>query len=133
MGMTDKEYEQFKTSIERLCKVIVHRFETKNPELGVQYFHEDLIDLRTKIQDHEALKFLNYKIEWLRQHSSIDDFYRHRLLENPTYCVLTPDGKIISVEEYMKTQDYNNKLSDNINDFLTDKKQKQLIDLFKKK
>lgn len=48
------------------------------------------------------------------------------------YRVITPDGKIISVEEYMKTDDYNERLEEQLEDFLTNKKQKELINLFKK-
>ena len=49
------------------------------------------------------------------------------------YKVLTPDGKTISIEEYMKTEDYNQKLEDAVNAFMTNKKEKQLTALFKKK
>ena len=48
------------------------------------------------------------------------------------YVVITPDGKEITVEEYMETDDYNSKLEQQINDFMTNKKQKELIELFKK-
>ena len=49
------------------------------------------------------------------------------------YKVITPEGKEITVEEYMKTDHYNQMLEGVINDFLTNKKQKELIALFKKK
>ena len=49
------------------------------------------------------------------------------------YIVITPDGSEISIEEYMETKDYNDRLEQTINDFLTDKKEKELIDLFKNK
>ena len=49
------------------------------------------------------------------------------------YSVNTPEGEIISVEEYMETEDYNNRLEQQIVDFLTNKKQKELIALFKNK
>jgi len=49
------------------------------------------------------------------------------------YKVISPDGTIISVEEYMKTDDYNDKLEQQINDFMTNKKEKELIELFEKK
>ena len=48
------------------------------------------------------------------------------------YKVITPNGETISVEEYMETEDYKSKLNNQINDFLTDKKQKELLELFKK-
>lgn len=49
-----------------------------------------------------------------------------------TYKVITPEGKEISVEEYMKTEHYNQLLEKGISEFLTDKKQKELISLFSK-
>jgi hypothetical protein len=54
-------------------------------------------------------------------------------MENKAYVVITPDGEQISVEEYMKTDDYNQKLEQNISDFITNKKEQELIDLFKNK
>lgn len=48
------------------------------------------------------------------------------------YVVITPEGKQISVEEYMETKDYNNKLEQQINDFMTNKREKELIKLFSK-
>jgi len=48
------------------------------------------------------------------------------------YVVITPEGKQISVEEYMETEDYNNRLEQQIDDFMTNKKQKELIKLFSK-
>jgi len=48
------------------------------------------------------------------------------------YVVITPEGKQISVEEYMETEDYNNRLEQQIDDFMTNKKQKKLIKLFSK-
>jgi len=48
------------------------------------------------------------------------------------YVVITPEGKQITIEEYMETEDYNNKLEQQINDFMTNKKEKELIELFKK-
>jgi Tol biopolymer transport system component len=49
------------------------------------------------------------------------------------YRVISPDGKIISVEEYMETDDYNDKLEQQINDFMTNKKEGELIELFEKR
>jgi hypothetical protein len=49
------------------------------------------------------------------------------------YKVISPNGEIISVEEYMKTDDYNDKLEQQINDFITNKKEKELIELIKKR
>lgn len=49
------------------------------------------------------------------------------------YKVITPEGKEISVDEYMKTDHYDNKLKQQIDDFLTDKKEMELLDLFKKR
>lgn len=46
------------------------------------------------------------------------------------YVVITPEGKQISVEEYMETKDYNNKLEQQISDFMTNKREKELIKLF---
>jgi len=54
-------------------------------------------------------------------------------MKNKEYIVITPDGDHISVEEYMKTSDYNQKLEQNISDFMTNKKEQELIDLFKNK
>lgn len=52
---------------------------------------------------------------------------------NNDYKVICPDGKIISVDEYMETDDHNNRLENGINSFLTNEKEQELIDLFKKK
>lgn len=49
------------------------------------------------------------------------------------YQVITPEGKTISVEEYMNTDDYNKKIEQQIDDFLTNKKEKELIALFSPK
>lgn len=46
------------------------------------------------------------------------------------YKVITPDGNIISVEEYMKTDDYHKKLGKQISSFITHKKEKELMELF---
>ena len=52
--------------------------------------------------------------------------------KSPTkaYKVITPDGNTISVEEYMKTEDYTNKLEGSIDDFMDNKTEKELIALF---
>jgi hypothetical protein len=49
------------------------------------------------------------------------------------YVVITPDGKTISVEEYMETEDYNSRLEKQIDSFMTNEKQKELIELFSQK
>jgi hypothetical protein len=49
------------------------------------------------------------------------------------YKVITPEGKEITVDEYMETQHYQDKLEQQINDFMTNKKEKELIARFKKK
>lgn len=48
------------------------------------------------------------------------------------YTVNTPYGEVISIDEYMKTDDYFKHQEKIIKNFLTNKKQKELIDLFKK-
>lgn len=52
--------------------------------------------------------------------------------DSKDYRVITPNGDIISVEEYMETDDYNNRLEKQIDDFMDNKKQKELINLFKR-
>jgi hypothetical protein len=49
------------------------------------------------------------------------------------YKVITPEGKEISVDEYMKTDHYRGKLKQRTNDFLTDKKEMELLELIKQK
>lgn len=49
-----------------------------------------------------------------------------------TYKVITPEGNEISVEEYMKTEHYNQLLEKRISEFITDKKENELISLLKK-
>jgi hypothetical protein len=46
------------------------------------------------------------------------------------YRVITPDGNVISVEEYMETGDYFSKLEQQVEDFMTNGKQKELNGLF---
>jgi hypothetical protein len=52
---------------------------------------------------------------------------------NKDYRVITPNGETITIEEYMETEDYDNRLTKQIEDFLTNEKEKELIELFKKK
>ena len=54
-------------------------------------------------------------------------------VSNKNYGVITPTQDIISIEEYMMSDDYNNRLEKGISDFMTNKKEKELIELFKKK
>ena len=49
------------------------------------------------------------------------------------YVVITPEGKEISVDEYMETDDYSFRLENQIDNFMTNKKEEELIELFKKK
>tara|TARA_R110000803_G_scaffold33297_4_gene72965 strand:- start:174 stop:596 length:423 start_codon:yes stop_codon:yes gene_type:complete len=51
---------------------------------------------------------------------------------NENYMVITPNGETITIEEYMETDDYDNRLKQQIDDFMTDKKEKELLELFKK-
>lgn len=61
---------------------------------------------------------------------------KKEISQNPLaweYRVMEPDGRIISVDEYMKSEHYNSKLREKINAFLTDEKEQELINLFKNK
>lgn len=49
------------------------------------------------------------------------------------YSVITPEGKIISVEEYMKTEDYDKRLRKVIDDYITPEKESELLELFQPK
>jgi len=49
------------------------------------------------------------------------------------YVVITPEGKEISVDEYMETDDYIFRLENQLDNFMTNKKEEELIELFKKK
>ena len=53
------------------------------------------------------------------------------VIDDKQYSVLTPSGEVISVEEYMKSEDYNQRLDKTIDDFMTNKKEQELINLFK--
>lgn len=52
---------------------------------------------------------------------------------NKEYMVLSPDGKFISVDEFMETDDYHDRLERQISDFMTNRKEQELINLFREK
>lgn len=57
------------------------------------------------------------------------------LKKKPTfkgYKVLAPNGIVISIEEYLKYKDYNDRLEDRINTFLTGERTKELLALLEK-
>ena len=49
-----------------------------------------------------------------------------------SYMVTRPDGSVITMEAYLKSDDYHDRLQQNINEFMTNEKEEELIALFKK-
>lgn len=78
----EETFYNFKISIERLSKVMFHRFEHKDMELGIETF-EDIAQFYPKFagKPEKYQEYLKYKLECIKSHKDIDEYHRPRIIE----------------------------------------------------
>ncbi len=61
-----------------------------------------------------------------------EELYTSDVIDSKNYFVITPEGKQITIEEYMKTDDYHNKIKAILAFGLSDEQKDELSKLYKK-
>lgn len=72
--------ENLKLSIDRLSKVVIYKFESYDPEIAIDIYN-DILQYYKSTDNDEFNKYIKYKLDWLNQHSKVDNYYRERIVD----------------------------------------------------
>lgn len=72
--------ENLKLSIDRLCKVVIYKFESYDPEIAIDIYN-DILQYYKSTDNDEFNEYIVYKLNWLNQHSKVDNYYRERIVD----------------------------------------------------